>query len=91
MHKSITAALLLLCSVTSLANSPKIIAHRGGNADAPENTIYDIDQAFKNGADKIWITVHLSSDKVPVLYRLSDVNTQPIKVAKFPLTVHSNL
>ncbi|QBY42423.1 hypothetical protein ArsFIN_09690 [Arsenophonus nasoniae] len=57
MHKSITAVLLLLCSVTALANSPKIVAHRGGTADAPENTIYAIDQALKNGADKIWITV----------------------------------
>lgn len=43
MHKSITTVLLLLCSVTALANSPKIIAHRGGTADAPENTIYAID------------------------------------------------
>lgn len=75
MHKSMTAVLLLLCSVTALANSPKIVAHRGGTADAPENTIYAIDQALKNGADKIWITLQLSSDKVPVLYRPSDLNT----------------
>lgn len=75
MHKSMTAVLLLLCSVTALTNSPKIVAHRGGTADAPENTIYAIDQALKNGADKIWITLQLSSDKVPVLYRPSDLNT----------------
>lgn len=75
MHKSMTAVLLLLCSVTALANPLKIVAHCGGTADATENTLYAIDQALKNGADKIWITVQLSSDKVPVLYRPSDLNT----------------
>lgn len=65
MHKSMAAVLLLLCSVTALANSPKIVAHRGGTADTPENTIYAIDQALKNGADKIWTPYNFPVIKSP--------------------------
>lgn len=53
--------------------SPKIIAHRGGTADAPENTEVAIKTALSNQADAIWITVQLSKDNVPVLYRPSDL------------------
>ncbi|WP_445115714.1 glycerophosphodiester phosphodiesterase family protein [Acinetobacter sp. WZC-1] len=53
---------------------PLIVAHRGGTADAPENTLYAIDQALKNKADIIWVTVQLSSDNIPVLYRPTNLN-----------------
>lgn len=55
--------------------SPKIIAHRGGTADAPENTEIAIKTALSNQADAIWITVQLSKDNVPVLYRPNDLKS----------------
>jgi len=62
-------------SLISLAASaaPAIIAHRGGTADAPENTRVAIETALKNGADAIWITLQESKDGVIVLYRPSDL------------------
>lgn len=56
-------------------HTPLIIAHRGGTADGPENTIPTIQASLKNGADIIWITVQLSKDEVPILYRPSDLST----------------
>ncbi|WP_422416832.1 glycerophosphodiester phosphodiesterase family protein [Pseudomonas sp. GZD-222] len=57
---------------------PLIVAHRGGAADYPENTLLAIDNALLNNVDMIWLTVQLSSDNVPVLYRPADLdaNTQ---------------
>ncbi|MCU6667839.1 glycerophosphodiester phosphodiesterase [Enterobacteriaceae bacterium H4N4] len=54
--------------------SPQIIAHRGGTADAPENTLPAIALALENQAQAIWVTVQLSRDGVPVLYRPSDLS-----------------
>ena len=61
-----------LCAVFfSLASfaDPLRIAHRGGTGDAPENTLVAIEKSLANGADAIWVTVQLSRDGVPVLYR----------------------
>lgn len=57
---------------------PHIVAHRAGAGDFPENTLLAIEGALRNRADMIWLTVQLSSDGVPVLYRPADlaVNTQ---------------
>ena len=52
---------------------PSVIAHRGGTADYPENTLRAIDGALRNGADEIWLTVQLSADQIPVLYRPADL------------------
>jgi len=80
-----TSSKLLLCTLLSgfvlapmasampTAHAPQIIAHRGGTADAPENTLPAIEMALKNRADAIWITVQLSKDGIPVLYRPSDL------------------
>ncbi|WP_080409494.1 glycerophosphodiester phosphodiesterase family protein [Burkholderia ubonensis] len=54
---------------------PAIVAHRGGTGDAPENTVYAIDKALQNSADAIWITLQLSSDGIPVLYRPIELKT----------------
>jgi glycerophosphoryl diester phosphodiesterase len=54
---------------------PAIVAHRGGTGDAPENTEYAIAKALQNKVDAIWVTVQLSSDNVPVLYRPTDLKT----------------
>jgi glycerophosphoryl diester phosphodiesterase len=57
-------------SVTAL---PQIIAHRGGTGDAPENTLEAIRLALEHHADAMWLTVQLSKDGVPVLYRPVDL------------------
>ena len=81
---NIAIILLLLASQSTLAQAfpaqsappflPKIVAHRAGTADAPENTIYAINLAKQNKADAIWITVQLSQDNQLVLYRPSDLD-----------------
>lgn len=65
---------LLLAAAFTACASPQLIAHRGGTADAPENTLPAIELALKNRADAIWVTVQLSKDGVPVLYRSSDLS-----------------
>lgn len=53
---------------------PHVVAHRGGTADAPENTLLAIRTALHNGADALWLSVQLSADGVPVLYRPRDLS-----------------
>lgn len=71
MHRAtLTILAALLCAATVAATAaPLRIAHRGGTDDAPENTIVAVRTALENGADAVWITVQLSRDGVPVLYR----------------------
>ncbi|BFI63405.1 glycerophosphoryl diester phosphodiesterase [Yersinia pseudotuberculosis] len=78
MRNYIMTTLLLSSTFTAIAHSsplpaPQIIAHRAGTADAPENTFPAISKALANGADAIWITLQLSKDNIPVLYRPSDL------------------
>ncbi|MFM0739145.1 glycerophosphodiester phosphodiesterase family protein [Paraburkholderia xenovorans] len=58
----------------SVASLPKIIAHRGGTGDAPENTLEAIRQSIAHGADAMWLTVQLSKDGIPVLFRPTDLS-----------------
>ncbi|MFD6197314.1 glycerophosphodiester phosphodiesterase family protein [Mycobacteriaceae bacterium NPDC060252] len=53
---------------------PMLIAHRGGTGDYPENTVLAITNAVKAGADGMWVTVQVSSDGIPVLYRPLDLS-----------------
>lgn len=46
---------------------PLIIAHRGGSACAPENTIAAFKKAIESGADGVEFDVRLSKDGVPVV------------------------
>jgi glycerophosphoryl diester phosphodiesterase len=46
---------------------PKIIAHRGASALAPENTLASFRKAIEAGADGIEFDVRLSKDGVPVV------------------------
>ena len=65
-----TSLLVVLCAtVLSAHATPLRIAHRGGTDDAPENTLVAVKTALENGADAVWVTVQLSRDGVPVLYR----------------------
>ena len=72
--KKILTALCLLATAGAWA-APQLIAHRGGTGDAPENTLPAIKLALENNAEAIWVTVQLSRDGVPVLYRSSDLST----------------
>ncbi|MCG6822292.1 glycerophosphodiester phosphodiesterase [Klebsiella aerogenes] len=71
--KKILTVLCLLATGSVFAN-PQLIAHRGGTGDAPENTLPAIKLALENHAQAIWVTVQLSRDGVPVLYRSSDLS-----------------
>ncbi len=46
---------------------PAVIAHRGANRRAPENTLAAFRRAFELGADAIELDVMLSRDRVPVV------------------------
>ncbi len=75
-RSSIAAALLLFAATVPApaADGPLIVAHRGGTGDAPENTATAIVSAVENGARAIWLTVQMSRDGVPVLYRPKDLS-----------------
>ena len=48
--------------------SPEIIAHRGANREAPENTIPAFEKALDIGVDGIELDVHVTQDNVPVVH-----------------------
>ncbi|WP_118184828.1 glycerophosphodiester phosphodiesterase family protein [Paraburkholderia phosphatilytica] len=60
--------------VASITKLPALIAHRGGTGDFPENTLVAIEGSLANHADAIWLTVQLSRDGIPVLYRPADLS-----------------
>lgn len=51
----------------SVSNFPLILAHAGGGASAPENTLAAFQGGLLNGADGFELDVHLSKDGIPVL------------------------
>ncbi|VEI61625.1 glycerophosphodiester phosphodiesterase family protein [Serratia rubidaea] len=88
--RALPALLLLLCAPlynAVAASQPAIIAHRGGTADAPENTVPAIRSALANGVDAVWITLQLSKDGVVVLYRPADL--QALTNARGPVSAYS--
>src|SRR5450830_1191078 len=68
-------AVALLGIALGAGADPLIAAHRGGTGDGPENTIVSLQNSLQHGADILWMTVQVSSDGVPVLYRPADVAT----------------
>ncbi|WP_411146300.1 glycerophosphodiester phosphodiesterase family protein [Streptomyces sp. x-80] len=56
------------------AMPPLVIAHRGGTSDRPENTITAIKSALAQKVDMMWLSVQVSSDGIPVLYRPADLS-----------------
>ncbi|MDN0086688.1 glycerophosphodiester phosphodiesterase family protein [Yersinia nurmii] len=68
------SSLTLLPSLLPSQAAPLIVAHRGGTADLPENTTKAIQHALEHQADIIWISVQLSSDNIPVLFRSKNLN-----------------
>jgi glycerophosphoryl diester phosphodiesterase len=69
-----TSPAVALSQTGSTRALPALIAHRGGTADFPENTLTAIEGALAHHADVIWLTVQLSRDGVPVLYRPKDLS-----------------
>ncbi|KQR73806.1 glycerophosphodiester phosphodiesterase [Burkholderia sp. Leaf177] len=65
--------MLVALPATSAFADPLIIAHRGGTGDTPENTLLAFRTALDNGADALWMTVQVTKDRVPVLYRPGDL------------------
>ena len=59
------------------SSRPRVFAHRGGSALAPENTIAAFDNGLALGADGLELDVHLSRDGVVVVHhdRLLDRTT----------------
>lgn len=51
----------------SSANNPRIIAHRGASALAPENTLAAFALALESGADGVELDVRLARDGIPVV------------------------
>src|SRR6185503_4815934 len=47
---------------------PEIIAHRGANREAPENTIPAFEKALAIGVGGIELDVHVTRDNVPVVH-----------------------
>jgi glycerophosphoryl diester phosphodiesterase len=74
----VTAAALVIITALSLTPAlaaPFIVAHRGGTGDTPENTLQAFSTALENGADALWMTVQVTKDGVPVLYRPADLGS----------------
>jgi glycerophosphoryl diester phosphodiesterase len=81
MNRQLSGAALALvllagCSVQGVRPlpAPQVVAHRAGTADAPENTVLAIERALANHSEAIWLSVQVSSDGVPVLYRPADLS-----------------
>ncbi|WP_329586656.1 glycerophosphodiester phosphodiesterase family protein [Kitasatospora sp. NBC_01250] len=53
---------------------PLVIAHRAGGGDLPENTLEAVRAAVAAPADLVWLSVQVSSDGVPVLYRPAELH-----------------
>lgn len=54
--------------------APALIAHRGGTADRPENTMVAIRAALGQRVKLIWLSVQLSAEGEPVLYRPAELS-----------------
>jgi glycerophosphoryl diester phosphodiesterase len=65
----------LFNSTNCYAYSPKIIAHRGGKDNFPENTIHALRESIKAGSDGLEIDVQVTQDNVVVLYHPIDLST----------------
>jgi glycerophosphoryl diester phosphodiesterase len=67
-------------------HKPKIIAHRGASADAPENTLSSIKRAISLAVDYVEIDVRLSREGVPVIFH--DATISRITKVRYGPHVH---
>ena len=66
--------------------SPRIIAHRGASAEAPENTLAAADLAWRQGADGIEIDVRMTRDNKIVVIHDATVKRTAGKPARIHTT-----
>lgn len=52
---------------TDVSTAVEIVAHRGANREAPENTLAAFARALELGVDGIELDVHLTRDTIPVV------------------------
>jgi putative ABC transport system permease protein len=64
----------LLSTLTAGETRPLVIAHAGGDLEAPHSTPYAFKRAVELGADVLEMDVHLSSDGVLVVQHDADVD-----------------
>src|ERR1700712_1678501 len=72
---ALALAIIAALPLTPALAAPLIVAHRGGTGDTPENTLQAFSTALENGADALWMTVQVTKDDVPVLYRPTDLGS----------------
>ncbi|MEC9492802.1 MULTISPECIES: glycerophosphodiester phosphodiesterase family protein [Flexistipes] len=65
----------------------KIIAHRGSNLKAPENTVSAVKQAWLDGADGVEVDIRLTADKNVVAFH--DENTKRVTNAEYEINKYS--
>ena len=81
-----------LCAELPCAWSrPLIIAHRGGRAHWPENTVEAFEQATAAGVDAIEMDVQVTRDGVPVLYHPRDLSSHTDGEGKIATYTHAQL
>jgi len=76
-YTQLLALLIVACLLNSIdcyAYFPKIIAHRGGKDNFPENTIYALRETIKAGSDGLEIDAQVTKDGVVVLYHPVDLS-----------------
>lgn len=68
------AGLLLAASAAASAESPGVIAHRGGALLWPENTLYAFEQAARAGVEYLELDLQLTADNVLLVTHDQDIN-----------------
>src|SRR5471032_643522 len=72
---ALALAIVTALPLTPALAAPFIVAHRGGTGDTPENTLQAFSTALENRADALWMTVQVTKDGIPVLYRPADLGS----------------
>ncbi len=67
---------LYACNKSVIGSRVMVIAHRGGQVEAPENTLYAFDKVIQIGVDGIELDVQLSKDHIPVVYHPKELSAK---------------
>lgn len=75
MHKILYLSFTFLLPLQLTAGT-KVFAHRGAQAEFPENTLFAYEQSLKHGADGLEVDVQLTKDNVVVLFHPNDLSAK---------------
>ncbi|BBM85347.1 DUF695 domain-containing protein [Candidatus Uabimicrobium amorphum] len=64
--------------------NPLVVAHGGGRAYGPPNTVAAVEKSLQLGVDMVEIDVHLSKDRIPVVVHDHDLRECSDVQEKFP-------